>query len=241
MLIFLVNVDLHRASAGRSPAPTRGTRARSSGRSRRRRPSTTSPRSRSSTHRDEFWHRKYTEDDEGRLRAAAGGRRGRRRAERRDDRRSRHDIHMPSPSYCPLVVRARPADHRLRRRVQELVARRRSARRSCSVRHVRLGASSRRPSRTTMATHRPRRAHSMPHATARAGAPDDAGPDHGTTTRDTNTGVSNPKLGDLAVPVVGVPVLRRVHRDVLPLPRPRRAVPQGPTPKRRCSTSRSRR
>ena len=41
---------------------------------------------------------------------------------------------------------------------------------------------------------------------------------------DTNTGVSNPKLGDLAVPLVGGAVLRRVHLDVLPVPRPRRAV-----------------
>jgi cytochrome c oxidase subunit 1 len=51
------------------------------------------------THRDEFWHRKYTEDDEG-------------RAVRRPDADQAvedtsnvdpHSIHMPSPSYWPLI------------------------------------------------------------------------------------------------------------------------------------------
>ena len=35
-----------------------------------------------------------------------------------------HGIHMPSPSYYPLVVAAGPADHRLRRGVPQPVARR---------------------------------------------------------------------------------------------------------------------
>ncbi len=52
------------------------------------------------THRDEFWHRKYTEDDEGRLlRLPAGG-----ALETANDHGTdSHDIHMPSPSYFPMV------------------------------------------------------------------------------------------------------------------------------------------
>jgi cytochrome c oxidase subunit 1 len=53
-------------------------------------------------HRDEFWHRKYTEDDEGRLvklppsdAAAIPARR---------DPHEPHNIHMPSPSYWPFVL-----------------------------------------------------------------------------------------------------------------------------------------
>jgi cytochrome c oxidase subunit 1 len=53
-------------------------------------------------HRDEFWHRKYTEDDEGRLvklppsdAAAIPARR---------DPNEPHNIHMPSPSYWPFVI-----------------------------------------------------------------------------------------------------------------------------------------
>jgi len=52
--------------------------------------------------RDEFWHRKYTEDDEGRLvrlppsdASAIPARR---------DPRTPHNIHMPSPSYWPFVL-----------------------------------------------------------------------------------------------------------------------------------------
>jgi cytochrome c oxidase subunit 1 len=54
------------------------------------------------THRDEFWHRKYTEDDEGRLvklpasDAAV--------IPRRRDPNEPHNIHMPSPSYWPFVL-----------------------------------------------------------------------------------------------------------------------------------------
>ena len=54
------------------------------------------------SHRDEFWHRKYTEDDEGRLvklppsdAAAIPPRR---------DPKEPHNIHMPSPSYWPFVL-----------------------------------------------------------------------------------------------------------------------------------------
>jgi cytochrome c oxidase subunit 1 len=54
------------------------------------------------THRDEFWHRKYTEDDEGRLlKLPAGG------AVEVDDATHAvepHSIHMPSPSYWPLIL-----------------------------------------------------------------------------------------------------------------------------------------
>jgi cytochrome c oxidase subunit 1 len=52
------------------------------------------------THRDEFWHRKYTEDDEGVLvRLPSGG-----AIDLEDEARvSGHGIHMPSPSYWPMV------------------------------------------------------------------------------------------------------------------------------------------
>ncbi len=50
------------------------------------------------THRDEFWHRKYTEDEEGRLvRLPAGG------SEAATDHEPHVHIHMPSPSYWPLL------------------------------------------------------------------------------------------------------------------------------------------
>ena len=53
------------------------------------------------THLDEFWHRKYTEDDEGRS--------GLRRVAADDEvdgtpRCPTSSIHMPSPSYWPLVL-----------------------------------------------------------------------------------------------------------------------------------------
>jgi cytochrome c oxidase subunit 1 len=59
------------------------------------------------THRDEFWHRKYTEDDEGRLvRLPAGGAVDASASEG-DELLAPHvtpsDIHMPSPSYWPMV------------------------------------------------------------------------------------------------------------------------------------------
>jgi len=52
------------------------------------------------THRDELWHRKYTEDDEGRLvKLPAGG--AVEVADRADIEPG--SIHMPSPSYWPLI------------------------------------------------------------------------------------------------------------------------------------------
>jgi cytochrome c oxidase subunit I len=52
------------------------------------------------THRDEFWHRKYTEDDQGVLvKLPSGG-----AIDLEDEPAAEaHDIHMPSPSYWPLV------------------------------------------------------------------------------------------------------------------------------------------
>ena len=102
VLVFLVNVDLHAAQGRDVPARTRGTRARSSG-------STSSPPPEYNfaeipvvTHRDEFWHRKYTEDDEGRLVKLPASERCV-DAERGVDPHEPHNIHMPSPSYWPLV------------------------------------------------------------------------------------------------------------------------------------------
>jgi cytochrome c oxidase subunit 1 len=51
-------------------------------------------------HRDEVWHRKYAEDERGRpvpvVAGAAGG--------DHDDDEEHHDIHMPDPSYFPLLA-----------------------------------------------------------------------------------------------------------------------------------------
>ncbi|MCJ7437940.1 MAG: cbb3-type cytochrome c oxidase subunit I, partial [Acidimicrobiia bacterium] len=53
------------------------------------------------TTRDEFWHHKYTEDDEGRLLPIpSGGAYG----STDDDQRDAHGIHLPSPSIYPLVM-----------------------------------------------------------------------------------------------------------------------------------------
>ena len=102
-----------------SPGTTRGTAGHSNGRFRHRHPSTTSPRSRTIRARDDWWHRKYTEDAEGRLiRLPTGGAEPDERGEvplatpasqatdvAVADTATRK-IHMPSPSYYPLVVAA---------------------------------------------------------------------------------------------------------------------------------------
>ena len=50
------------------------------------------------TARDDFWHRKYTEDDQGRLvRLPAGG-------SGEDSEVDVSSIHLPSPSYFPLIL-----------------------------------------------------------------------------------------------------------------------------------------
>jgi cytochrome c oxidase subunit I len=59
------------------------------------------------THLDEFWHRKYGEDDDGQVRRIATG----------DEVAQPGDgtgVHLPSPSYWPLVVTRGVPDHRLR-------------------------------------------------------------------------------------------------------------------------------
>ncbi len=50
------------------------------------------------THRDEFWHRKYTEDEAGRLVKLPAG-----AADTTAEPESHPHIHMPSPSYWPLL------------------------------------------------------------------------------------------------------------------------------------------
>jgi heme/copper-type cytochrome/quinol oxidase subunit 1 len=52
------------------------------------------------SHLDEFWHRKYTEDDEGRLVPLPAGTAYNPDAQPEIDPRT---IHMPSPSYWPMV------------------------------------------------------------------------------------------------------------------------------------------
>jgi cytochrome c oxidase subunit 1 len=52
-------------------------------------------------HRDELWHRKYTEDERGRpVPVVAGAEHG----EDHPAEEEHHDIHMPDPSYFPLVA-----------------------------------------------------------------------------------------------------------------------------------------
>jgi cytochrome c oxidase subunit I len=53
-------------------------------------------------HRDEWWHRKYTEDDEGRLVKLPPSPASTIPARR--DPNEPHNIHMPSPSYWPFVL-----------------------------------------------------------------------------------------------------------------------------------------
>ncbi|MSO37205.1 MAG: cytochrome c oxidase subunit I [Acidimicrobiia bacterium] len=52
--------------------------------------------------RDDFWHRKYTEDDQGRLVLRPSDSADYKGAV--EERVDGHDIHLPSPSYYPLVV-----------------------------------------------------------------------------------------------------------------------------------------
>jgi cytochrome c oxidase subunit 1 len=52
--------------------------------------------------RDDFWHRKYTEDDEGRLLALPKGGAG--DHDDHDAAPGGHHIHMPAPSYFPLIL-----------------------------------------------------------------------------------------------------------------------------------------
>jgi cytochrome c oxidase subunit 1 len=54
------------------------------------------------TNRDEWWHRKYTEDDEGRLVKLAPSPES--TIPPRRDPEEPHNIHMPSPSYWPFVL-----------------------------------------------------------------------------------------------------------------------------------------
>ena len=48
--------------------------------------------------RDDFWHRKYTEDESGRAIPVVAGPSG------TEEEHDGHDIHMPSPSYFPLIA-----------------------------------------------------------------------------------------------------------------------------------------
>ena len=109
VLVFLVNVIYTHVAVVRSRPLTRGTAARSSGRSRRRRPSTTSPTSR--------WSRPATTGGTASTpRTPRAGScdfpRGV-RSRRSDttvatvaDEEKAAGIHMPSPSFYPLVVAA---------------------------------------------------------------------------------------------------------------------------------------
>ena len=225
-------------SADRSPPTTRGTRARSSGRRRRRRPSTTSREIPLVTHRDEFWHRKYTEDDEGRLRAVAGGRRGRHRSStaRRPSRTTSTCRRRRTGRWCSRSGCRSWATASCSRTGGSLAV---GVSRSCSSGSPR-GRSNRPPHRTTTASSQEERTDGAG-TSSRAGEPEDFGPDHGDRrTRTTNTGVSNPKLGDLAVPVVGS-LFFGAFISTYFLYRGRDAQYLGVRRPTSCSTSRSRR
>ena len=214
---------LHAAARPDARPTTRGTRARSSG-------STSSPPPEYNfaevpvvTHRDEFWHRKYTEDDEGRLVKLPAGAAVDTAAQL--DRAGAAQHPHAVAVVLAVRVRARAADHGLRLRVQELVAPRRGCR-GRVLRAQRRGRSNRRPNPTTTASAQGSALMTQARRTRRRARATSVPPHGDRATPRRNTGVSNTKLGDLAVPVVGGAVLRRVHLDVLPLPRPRRAVPR---------------
>jgi cytochrome c oxidase subunit 1 len=55
--------------------------------------------------RDDFWHRKYTEDENGRLvRIPSGGSDDGEEHAHEEDHGHGHGIHMPSPSYFPALA-----------------------------------------------------------------------------------------------------------------------------------------
>ena len=54
--------------------------------------------------RDDLWHRKYTEDQTGRMVPVVAGAAGYAEASGPEAEEGEHDIHMPSPSYFPLVA-----------------------------------------------------------------------------------------------------------------------------------------
>ena len=57
------------------------------------------------THRDDFWHRKYTEDEQGLLvKLPSGGSDNDAAADEAAAADDHHDIHLPSPSYYPLIL-----------------------------------------------------------------------------------------------------------------------------------------
>jgi cytochrome c oxidase subunit I len=57
--------------------------------------------------RDDFWHRKYTEDESGKLiPVVAGGQNGEAHAEEHGEHGEHDEPHMPLPSYWPLVTAA---------------------------------------------------------------------------------------------------------------------------------------
>jgi cytochrome c oxidase subunit I len=54
--------------------------------------------------RDDLWHRKYSEDQTGRMVPVVAGAAGSAEASGPEGHEGEHDIHMPSPSYFPLVA-----------------------------------------------------------------------------------------------------------------------------------------
>ena len=168
-------------------------------------------------HRDEFWHRKYTEDDQGRLVALPESERYVVPARRDPTRAAQH----PHAVAVVLAVRARPrsADHGLRLRLQVLVAARRR-RRHRALRYSNAWSSEPASEEAPCTDARPRSS-----TAASTGTP--VVPCGAARARDQHRRQQQ-QARDLALHRVGEPLLRCVHHDVLPLPRPRRDVPQGP-------------
>ena len=161
---------------------------------------------------------------------AAAERRGRRSPARDRDPHEPHSIHMPSPSYWPFVLALGLPIIGLRLRVQDTGGCSRSA--ALIVVLFGLNAWAIEPAtdgrrRTTdgaradsSTSRRPSRRPAPVPSTPDDGHGHDATPASATTSSRSGCS-SRPR-----------PVLRRVHRDVLPLPRPRRAVPEGPDARR---------
>ena len=112
---------------------------------------------------DEFWHRKYGFDENHRVVRIAT-------AEQVAQKGDATNVHLPSPSYWPIVIAARPADHRLRPHLQPVAvcARRPPHRR----RHLRVRARAARRSRCPSSSRRSwRRARGRAHERDRGGEP----------------------------------------------------------------------
>ena len=191
---------------------------------------------------DEFFHRKYEEDEEsGELHA-----RSPRAEEIMADQEAHADahIHMPSPSYWPMVIALRPAGrgHRPHLQPRHLGASARSS--SCSA--CTAGCRSRRwPTRSTTTTRRPDSTKELATVELTSRPTPRSAPRRPTTNGHAGHGDGRPRhdhrpvqqqARHVALPRLGVPALRRPDLHLHALSRPHAGRAQART---RSTTSRS--